>query len=162
MDEPFGDLIPPPNNILVHALFRFLVWFKFSVSCFFTYGAARCHASATTIDDFGWRYLMPLAMLNMCHELWLAYMIYNRKIFAALTGARTANRLPLTAALYCGLSAIQVRCNSSFCPFAHSAGWSDQSPAAEHRSTRAVADCGDDVAGGAYLLLGAEFLAALR
>jgi NADH-quinone oxidoreductase subunit H len=49
--SPFGDLIPPPQNIVVHALFP-IFWFVFKVfcfSCFCTSGSGeRCRVSVMT------------------------------------------------------------------------------------------------------------------
>ena len=48
--SPFGNLMPPPQNIFVHAVFP-IFWFvpRYSASCFCTSGCAGlCRASATT------------------------------------------------------------------------------------------------------------------
>jgi len=75
--SPFGDLIPPPQNILVHALFP-IFWFVAKVFCFlFLYVWVRGTLPRFRYDQlmsFGWRYLMPLAMLNIVGtSLWLAF-----------------------------------------------------------------------------------------
>ena len=75
--SPFGNLIPPPNNILVHALFP-IFWFVLKVFCFlFLYVWVRGTLPRFRYDqlmNFGWRWLMPLAMLNIvATSLWLAY-----------------------------------------------------------------------------------------
>ncbi|MGA2169746.1 MAG: NADH-quinone oxidoreductase subunit NuoH [Terracidiphilus sp.] len=75
--SPFGNLIPPPGNILVHALFP-IFWFVAKVFCFlFLYIWVRGTLPRFRYDqlmNFGWRYLMPLAMLNIvATSLWLAY-----------------------------------------------------------------------------------------
>jgi NADH-quinone oxidoreductase subunit H len=75
--SPFGDLIPPPENILVHALFP-IFWFVAKVFCFlFLYVWVRGTLPRFRYDQlmsFGWRYLMPLAILNIvATSLWFAY-----------------------------------------------------------------------------------------
>jgi NADH-quinone oxidoreductase subunit H len=75
--SPFGDLIPPPQNILVHALFP-IFWFVLKVFCFlFLYVWVRGTLPRFRYDqlmNFGWRYLLPLAALNIVGtSLWLAY-----------------------------------------------------------------------------------------
>jgi NADH-quinone oxidoreductase subunit H len=75
--SPMGDLMPPPQNILVHALFP-IFWFVAKVFCFlFLYVWVRGTLPRFRYDqlmNFGWRYLMPLAMLNILGtSLWLAY-----------------------------------------------------------------------------------------
>ena len=75
--SPFGDLIPPPQNILVHALFP-MFWFVAKVFCFlFLYVWVRGTLPRFRYDqlmNFGWRVLMPLAILNIVGtSLWLAY-----------------------------------------------------------------------------------------
>ncbi len=75
--SPFGDLIPPPENILVHALFP-IFWFVVKVFCFlFLYIWVRGTLPRFRYDQlmtFGWKYLMPLAILNiLATSLWLAY-----------------------------------------------------------------------------------------
>jgi NADH-quinone oxidoreductase subunit H len=75
--SPFGDLIPAPQNILVHA-FVPIFWFVFKVFCFlFLYVWVRGTLPRFRYDQlmgFGWKYLMPLAMLNiLATSIWLAY-----------------------------------------------------------------------------------------
>jgi NADH-quinone oxidoreductase subunit H len=75
--SPFGDLIPPPQNIFVHALFP-IFWFVLKVFCFlFLYVWVRGTLPRFRYDqlmNFGWRYLLPLAALNIVGtSLWLAY-----------------------------------------------------------------------------------------
>jgi NADH-quinone oxidoreductase subunit H len=75
--SPFGNLIPPPENILVHALFP-IFWFVAKVFCFlFLYVWVRGTLPRFRYDqlmNFGWRILMPLAILNIVGtSLWLAY-----------------------------------------------------------------------------------------
>jgi NADH-quinone oxidoreductase subunit H len=74
--SPFGNLIPPPENIFVHALFP-IFWFVLKVFCFlFLYVWVRGTLPRFRYDqlmNYGWRYLMPLAMLNIvATSLWLA------------------------------------------------------------------------------------------
>jgi NADH-quinone oxidoreductase subunit H len=73
----FGDLIPPPQNIFIHALLP-LFWFVLKVFCFlFLFIWVRGTLPRFRYDqlmNFGWRYLMPLAILNIVGtSLWLAY-----------------------------------------------------------------------------------------
>ena len=73
----FGDLIPPPQNIFIHA-FLPLFWFVLKVFCFlFLFIWVRGTLPRFRYDqlmNFGWRYLMPLAILNIVGtSLWLAY-----------------------------------------------------------------------------------------
>ena len=75
--SPFGDLIPQPQNILVHALVP-VFWFVAEVFCFlFLYVWVRGTLPRFRYDqlmNFGWRILMPLAILNIVGtSLWLAY-----------------------------------------------------------------------------------------
>ena len=75
--SPLGDLLPPPENVFVHALMP-IFWFVFKVFCFlFLYVWVRGTLPRFRYDqlmNFGWRYLMPLAMLNIvATSLWLAY-----------------------------------------------------------------------------------------
>jgi NADH-quinone oxidoreductase subunit H len=75
--SPFGDLIPPPQNILAHALFP-IFWFSLKVFCFlFLYVWVRGTLPRFRYDqlmNYGWRWLMPLAILNIvATSLWLAY-----------------------------------------------------------------------------------------
>ncbi len=75
--SPFGDLIPPPQNILVHALLP-LCWFVLKVFSFlFLYVWVRGTLPRFRYDQlmsYGWRWLMPLAILNIvATSLWLAY-----------------------------------------------------------------------------------------
>ena len=73
----FGNLIPPPGNIFVHALLP-IFWFVLKVFCFlFLYVWVRGTLPRFRYDqlmNFGWRILMPLAILNIVGtSLWLAY-----------------------------------------------------------------------------------------
>ena len=75
--SPFGDYIPPPENVFVHALFP-IFWFVAKVFCFlFLYVWVRGTLPRFRYDqlmNFGWRILMPLAILNIVGtSLWLAY-----------------------------------------------------------------------------------------
>jgi NADH-quinone oxidoreductase subunit H len=75
--SPLGKLIPTTENALAHALFPIL-WFAFKVFCFlFLYVWVRGTLPRFRYDQlmtFGWRYLMPLAILNIvATSLWLAY-----------------------------------------------------------------------------------------
>jgi NADH-quinone oxidoreductase subunit H len=75
--SPFGNLIPPPENFLAHALFPIL-WFAAKVFCFlFLFIWVRGTLPRFRYDqlmNFGWRYLLPLAMLNIVvTALWLAF-----------------------------------------------------------------------------------------
>jgi NADH-quinone oxidoreductase subunit H len=75
--SPFGNLIPPPENLFVHALFP-IFWFVTKVFCFlFLYVWVRGTLPRFRYDQlmsFGWRYLMPLAILNIvATSLWFAY-----------------------------------------------------------------------------------------
>jgi NADH-quinone oxidoreductase subunit H len=75
--SPFGNLIPPPENFLVHALFP-VFWFVAKVFCFlFLYVWVRGTLPRFRYDqlmNYGWRFLLPLAMLNIvATSLWLAY-----------------------------------------------------------------------------------------
>jgi NADH-quinone oxidoreductase subunit H len=74
--SPLGDLIPPPQNILVHALFP-IFWFVLKVFAFlFLYVWVRGTLPRFRYDqlmNFGWRWLMPVAILNIvATSLWLA------------------------------------------------------------------------------------------
>lgn len=75
--SPFGKLIDPPENILVHALLP-IFWFSIKVFAFlFLYVWVRGTLPRFRYDQlmkFGWRILMPLAILNIVGtSLWLAY-----------------------------------------------------------------------------------------
>jgi NADH-quinone oxidoreductase subunit H len=75
--SPFGNLIGPFDNVFVNAGLS-LFWFVFKVFCFlFLYVWVRGTLPRFRYDQlmtFGWRYLMPLAMLNIvATSLWLAY-----------------------------------------------------------------------------------------
>jgi NADH-quinone oxidoreductase subunit H len=75
--SPFGNLIKLPDNILLNALLPIL-WFVAKVFCFlFLYIWVRGTLPRFRYDQlmgFGWRILMPLAILNIVGtSLWLAY-----------------------------------------------------------------------------------------
>jgi NADH-quinone oxidoreductase subunit H len=75
--NPFGNLFGTSHNILVQALFP-LFWFVLKVFCFlFLYVWVRGTLPRFRYDqlmNFGWRWLMPLAILNIvATSLWLAY-----------------------------------------------------------------------------------------
>ena len=75
--SPFGDLIPLPHNILLLALVP-MFWFVLKVFCFLClYVWVRGTLPRFRYDqlmNFGWRYLMPLAILNIvATSLWYAY-----------------------------------------------------------------------------------------
>src|ERR1700689_4482444 len=75
--SPLGELMPVPQNIFAHALFPIL-WFVLKVFCFlFLYVWVRGTLPRLRYDqlmNFGWRVLMPLAILNIVGtSLWLAY-----------------------------------------------------------------------------------------
>jgi NADH-quinone oxidoreductase subunit H len=75
--SPLGDLMPAPQNIIAHALFP-IFWFVLKVFCFlFLYVWVRGTLPRFRYDqlmNFGWRVLMPLAILNIVGtSLWLAY-----------------------------------------------------------------------------------------
>ena len=84
--SPFGKLIDPPQNILSTPCFPSSgLWPRSSASCFL-YVWVRGTLPRFRYDqlmNFGWRYLMPLAILNIvATSLWLAYqLIYNREGF---------------------------------------------------------------------------------
>jgi NADH-quinone oxidoreductase subunit H len=75
--NPFGNYFGSPQNILVRALLP-LFWFVLKVFCFlFLYVWVRGTLPRFRYDqlmNFGWRWLMPLAILNIvATSLWLAY-----------------------------------------------------------------------------------------
>jgi NADH-quinone oxidoreductase subunit H len=75
--SPFGNLIPTPNNLLLNAMLP-VFWFVLKVFSFlFLYVWVRGTLPRFRYDQlmsFGWRWLMPLAMLNIvATSLWLAY-----------------------------------------------------------------------------------------
>jgi NADH-quinone oxidoreductase subunit H len=75
--SPFGDLIPLPQNIVIRALLP-IFWFVCKVFSFlFLYVWVRGTLPRFRYDqlmNFGWCYLMPLAILNIvATSLWLAY-----------------------------------------------------------------------------------------
>jgi NADH-quinone oxidoreductase subunit H len=75
--SPLGNLLPPPQNIFVHALMP-IFWFVAKVFCFlFLYVWVRGTLPRFRYDqlmNFGWRVLMPLAILNIIGtSLWLSY-----------------------------------------------------------------------------------------
>jgi NADH-quinone oxidoreductase subunit H len=76
-NSPLGNLVQPPHNIFVHALLP-ICWFVAKVFCFlFLYVWVRGTLPRFRYDqlmNFGWRVLMPLAILNIVGtSLWLAY-----------------------------------------------------------------------------------------
>jgi len=75
--SPWGNLLGPVENNLVNALLS-IFWFVAKVFCFlFLYVWVRGTLPRFRYDqlmNFGWRYLMPLAILNIIGtSLWLAY-----------------------------------------------------------------------------------------
>ncbi len=75
--SPLGNLIPPPQNIFVHALMP-IFWFVAKVFAFLClYVWVRGTLPRFRYDQlmqFGWRVLLPLAILNIVGtSLWLAY-----------------------------------------------------------------------------------------
>jgi len=75
--SPLGDLMPSFENVFVDAGLS-IFWFVLKVFCFlFLYVWVRGTLPRFRYDQlmgFGWRYLMPLAMLNIvATSLWLAY-----------------------------------------------------------------------------------------
>ncbi len=75
--SPFGNLIPTPDNIFIHALLP-VFWFVLKVFSFlFLYVWVRGTLPRFRYDQlmsFGWRWLLPVAMLNIvATSLWLAY-----------------------------------------------------------------------------------------
>lgn len=75
--SPFGNLIPLPNNIVIQSLLP-IFWFVLKVFGFlFLYVWVRGTLPRFRYDqlmNFGWRYLMPLAILNIvATSFWLAY-----------------------------------------------------------------------------------------
>ena len=75
--SPFGSLIPPFENVFIDAVLS-LFWFVLKVFSFlFLYVWVRGTLPRFRYDqlmNFGWRWLMPLAILNIvATSLWLAY-----------------------------------------------------------------------------------------
>ncbi len=75
--SPFGDLLPTPQNWFLRAFIP-IFWFVFKVFSFlFLYVWVRGTLPRFRYDqlmNFGWRYLLPLAILNIVGtSLWLAY-----------------------------------------------------------------------------------------
>jgi NADH-quinone oxidoreductase subunit H len=75
--SPLGDVIQPPHNVIAHALFPML-WFAVKVFAFLClYVWVRGTLPRFRYDqlmNFGWRFLLPLAILNIVGtSLWLAY-----------------------------------------------------------------------------------------
>jgi NADH-quinone oxidoreductase subunit H len=75
--SPLGNLMQQPENVVAHALFP-ICWFVAKVFCFlFLYVWVRGTLPRFRYDqlmNFGWKYLMPLAILNIvATSLWLAY-----------------------------------------------------------------------------------------
>ena len=76
--SPFGNLIPQPTNIVLQSILP-LFWFVLKVFSFlFLFVWVRGTLPRFRYDqlmNFGWRYLMPLAILNIvATSLWLAYL----------------------------------------------------------------------------------------
>ncbi len=77
--SPFGDAIPAVGGFLVQALLP-VFWFVFKVFCFlFLYIWVRGTLPRFRYDQlmgFGWKFLMPLAVLNiLATSLWLAWKV---------------------------------------------------------------------------------------
>lgn len=75
--SPFGDLIPPPQNIFIHALMP-IFWFVAKVFSFlFLFIWVRGTLPRFRYDQlmgYGWKFLVPVAMLNIvATSLWLAF-----------------------------------------------------------------------------------------
>jgi NADH-quinone oxidoreductase subunit H len=75
--SPWGNLLGPVENNLINALLS-IFWFVAKVFCFlFLYVWVRGTLPRFRYDQlmiFGWRYLLPLAILNIVGtSLWLAY-----------------------------------------------------------------------------------------
>ena len=75
--SPFGKLIPPPQNLFVHA-FVPIFWFVlkvFSFLCLYVWVRGTLpRFRYDQLMNFGWRWLMPIAMLNIvATSLWLAF-----------------------------------------------------------------------------------------
>jgi NADH-quinone oxidoreductase subunit H len=75
--SPLGHAVPPAQNPVIHAVMP-IFWFVIKVFCFlFLYVWVRGTLPRFRYDqlmNFGWRYLMPLAILNIIGtSLWLAY-----------------------------------------------------------------------------------------
>ncbi len=76
--SPFGNLLPAPRIPLFFVLFIPIFWFVLKVFSFlFLYVWVRGTLPRFRYDqlmNFGWRWLMPLAILNIVGtSLWLAY-----------------------------------------------------------------------------------------
>ena len=74
--SPFGNLLPEPHNVIISALLP-IFWFVVKVFFFlFLYIWVRGTLPRFRYDqlmNFGWRYLMPIAILNIVGtSLWLA------------------------------------------------------------------------------------------
>lgn len=75
--SPFGNLIPLPQNIVLQALMP-MFWFVikvFSFLCLYVWVRGTLpRFRYDQLMSFGWRYLMPLAILNIvATSLWLAH-----------------------------------------------------------------------------------------
>ena len=76
--SPFGNLLPPSAEHFRRTRCSPIFWFVFKVFCFlFLYVWVRGTLPRFRYDqlmNFGWRFLMPLAILNIVGtSLWLAY-----------------------------------------------------------------------------------------
>jgi NADH-quinone oxidoreductase subunit H len=75
--SPFGNLLPTPNNIVVRSLLP-MFWFVikvFSFLCLYVWVRGTLpRFRYDQLMNYGWRWLMPLAILNIVGtSLWLAY-----------------------------------------------------------------------------------------
>ena len=75
--SPFGSLLPTPNNIVIRSLLP-MFWFVikvFSFLCLYVWVRGTLpRFRYDQLMNYGWRWLMPLAILNIVGtSLWLAY-----------------------------------------------------------------------------------------